>query len=327
MTSSSDSDYLTYDEQALHSSNRLTLHLDTRPGMQLRGRVFGHPDSILSFSEGLFAKNLGSGEDKFYQMYRKQLHEFLSQDLIPIIYGVVFVNTGKNKNINNVNNKNNENNDDDNVISLDFQPSLIVEEGESRTPMLLEKDIAAGYEKPAMLDLKLGIRSWRIGASKKKAARRSAKMQSGSCKFTNFRIRAAMWYSNNENYPKDEDLTVVSRKFGNECTLEELKEFFKDFFKCKEILPKMIEKLNSLKKSLTVLKNDFGVRFYSSSLVVVYDEVNPMKFDLRMLDFEKSYIGIENECEKFNEPLVNAEDGVIEAVNSVSMLLQEVMNC
>ena len=294
-----------FDKSLFEDSRQLVLHVDNRPGTELRGKIFGHA-GIITFREGFLAKKLDDFEGKFYQLYRKKLHVVFPQELLPEIFGISYISSKK-----------------DDELTLDFQPSLTPDGNETRQPLILEKDIAAGYARPAMLDLKLGIRSWKIGASEKKAKRRSAKIQGGSCACTNFRIRAAMWYSDTGKFPKDGEMTIVERKFGNTCSLPELHEFFADFFKCKEAIPNMIRKLEILKESLTVLRDQYGVRFYSSSLLAVYDDTNPLKFDLRMLDFEKSYAGVEDICKQFHESLESCEDGVIEAVTNIISILEE----
>ena len=294
----------------LGKCDKLLLHNDQRAGTDLRGRVFGHPDSILTFREGLLAKTLGDGEKRFYEAYRRELNQILAPDLVPEILGIVFRNPEL---------------DTESQTGFDFQRSLKLKIGETRTPMLLERDIAAGYARPAILDLKVGIRSWRIGASEKKAKRRSQKMANGVCAVTNFRVRAGMWYSDNPKWEKDEGLSIVTRDFGNHCTMDELYELFRDFFKYREMIPVYVKKLERLKEQLEHLRDVHHVRFYSSSVLIVYDEKNPERLELRMLDFEKSYIGVDEVAKQFHESLENCEDGVIEAVENIKATLQTIV--
>lgn len=303
------------------------LHIDPRPGTELRGDVFGHPDSILSFREGYLAKNVGAGELSFYTEYRKNLNEVFANDLLPTVYGLIYIKSIK------------SHQDGSHEVHFYFDHDLTIndnnlKDNEKRFPraMLLQKDVTAGYQKPAIVDLKLGIRSWRIGASHKKAERRTLKMQKGVCHLTKFRIRAAMWYHDgdqekndnilNGKYTKDGELTVANRYFGNTCTMDELRLFFTDFLKVKASRQQLIQKLRRLSQALTVLHDKFGVRFYSSSLLMVYDDTNPSKFDVRILDFEKTYVNVEKICSEFHEPLEDAEDGVAEAVENVAKFIE-----
>ncbi|KAK8891971.1 hypothetical protein M9Y10_029193 [Tritrichomonas musculus] len=296
----------------------LTLHRDKRAGLNLRNRVFGHSDSIISFREGYIAKILGEGESKFYSKYKKQLHKCLPKEFVPEILGACFITC-----------------DNQNKGSDDFQimykNSVKIPKMSNSPVYLLQKDIVAGYEKPAILDLKIGIRTWKFGDPQEVGQRRSKKMMAGSCAQTNFRVRAAMWYNahfNTENdhlYNYDNNgITFVTRKFGNSCSMNQLMNFFKDFFKYRNNISLFIEKVKTLKESLMILRDTFGMRLYSSSILVVYDDKNPDKLDLRILDFEKSYFNIEKVAAQYDEPLSQCEDRIIEALENFQNLLQSI---
>jgi hypothetical protein len=120
----------------------------------LRALIFGHPHSIITFEEGLLAKLVGPGESTFYEAYQAELRAVLPPDLVPDVLGLVFATGDPN--------------------CFDLQRRLKVRPDEGRTPMMLQRDIAAGYARPAIIDFKVGSRSWRIGASLTKANRRGA---------------------------------------------------------------------------------------------------------------------------------------------------------
>lgn len=295
-----------------------TLHHDTRNGSILRDRIFGHHDSIISFSEGFLAKILGSGELQFYQSYLSKLHLCLPPELIPQVVGICYFPNG-------LQNRHKD------AVSFMFQPIYNLDAKQQQTvhqPYLLQRDITAGYKKPAILDIKIGIRTWKLGDSKEIEERRSKKLKASLCSMSNFRVRAAMWYHDviyeNPHYENEDGLTIVTREFGNSCNLNELLSFFKDFFKFPGVIPAFVEKLKTLKKSLIKLRNIYGLRLYSSSILIVYDDENPDLFDLRILDFEKSYLDIEKVAEQYNETLESAEDGVIDAVDNLQKLLETV---
>jgi 1D-myo-inositol-tetrakisphosphate 5-kinase/inositol-polyphosphate multikinase len=265
--------------------------------------VFGHASSILTFQEGLLGKYVRSGESKFYQAYETQLHRILPPDLVPQILGLLYL--------------------DEATGLYDFQRSLQPKPTETRPPMLLQRDVAAGYVNPAIIDLKLGTRSWRIGASAKKAARRSAKMAKGTCFQTCFRVRAALWSGVSDQFERISGTSVsfVSRSFGNTCTMDELKTLFADFFRYKGMIPTLVEKLGRLKSALEGLRAAFDTRFYSSSIIMVYDSANPEQFDVRMLDFEKSFMYAEKVAQECQEDIEKCEDNVIKAVENIKAML------
>jgi hypothetical protein len=207
--------------------------------------------------------------------------------------------------------------------SFEFQRSLSPLPNDTRHPMLLQRDIAAGYSQPAIIDFKLGDRSWVIGADPKTASRRAAKMAGGICPKLFFRIRAAIWRGKSDQFERISGTSVsfVARTFGNTCTMEQLNSLFVDFFRFPQMIPLFVEKLKRLKIALCDLRNAFDTRFYSSSVVIVYDNANPSKCDLRMLDFEKSYVHAAKIAQKFGEPIENCEDHVIEGIENLKTLL------
>lgn len=295
----------------------ITLHRDKRAGLNLRNRVFGHSDSIISFREGYIAKILGEGESKFYSKYKKNLHKYLPKEFVPEILGACYISCDG------------QNNGDD--FQIMYKNSVKIPKPSNAPVYLLQKDIVAGYEKPAILDLKIGIRTWKFGDPQEVGQRRSKKMMAGSCSQTNFRVRAAMWYNNNFASENDQfynydnsGITIVTRKFGNSCTMNQLVNFFKDFFKYKTTLNIFIDKVKKLRDALMTLRSTFGMRLYSSSILVVYDDKNPEKLDLRILDFEKSYFNIEKVAAQYDEPLSQCEDGIIEALDNFERILQSI---
>lgn len=292
----------------------IQLHLDVRPGCQQRGQVFGHSNSICPFEEGYIAKKATKNEIKFYQVYKEKLYKYFPENLLPEILGIVEFEkpigeyvAGEDVMIKNLR--------DLETINLDEDMT-----GE----YMVQKDIAAGFQRPCILDLKIGVRTWRIGASKKKAARRREKNNRGPNHELKFRVRGGEWYSDNkEKWSHKEMLSYVGRDFSKYCTLEQLKEFLFDFFKHRNELQFVINKLEELEDGLKRL-HELGIRFYSSSVLVVYDEMNPEKVDCRMLDFEKSYLDVKSEAEKYGESLEECEDGVVAAISNLKSLLKSI---
>jgi hypothetical protein len=194
--------------------------------------------------------------------------------------------------------------------------------------MILERDMAAGFAQPAIIDFKLGDRSWVIGAPAMIAARRAAKMAEGLCPRLYFRVRAALWRGESGDFERisGTPVCVVGRTFGNTCGMEQLKALFRDFFRFEGMIPVFIEKLIRLKRALGELRKALDTRFYSSSVVVVYDNADPEKCDLRMLDFEKSQMDVGKVALEMGEPIEQCEDHVIEAVENLTAMLAELID-
>jgi 1D-myo-inositol-tetrakisphosphate 5-kinase/inositol-polyphosphate multikinase len=272
----------------------------------LRGSLFGHPGAIVAFAGGFIAKLAGPGESAFYESYESRLCARLPRDLVPEVLGLLYRRDRG---------------------GFDLQRSLRPPPGEARRPLLLQRDIAARFAQPAIIDLKLGDRSWLIGDPPATAARRAAKVAGGLCPRLFFRVRAAAWRGESAAFARvaGTPLSCVSRVFGNTCTLEQLRLLFRDFFRCRALLPPLVERLARLRDAVRDLRDAFDTRFYSSSVVVVYDSADPARFDLRMLDFEKSYVRVADAARRFGEPIESCEDHVAEAVENIRAMLLEML--
>ncbi|KAH0785088.1 inositol hexakisphosphate kinase 3 [Histomonas meleagridis] len=291
--------------------NEFTFHIDGRPGCLQRGRIFGHDNSIYPFEEGYIAKKATPNELRFYRYYKGNLTEFFPNSLLPEILGIVYFEKPISEFYAHE------------EVKIDAYPDLNLHET-NHIPYLVQKDVAAGFTQPAILDLKVGTRTWRIGASKKKAARRTAKNLRGPNGITKFRVRGAIWYSNNpEKWNKEDHLSYVGRDFSTKCSLEELKEFLSDFFKHRNELQFVIKKLNKLEEGLKRL-HERNIRFYSSSVLIVYDEKNPEKVDCRLLDFEKSYLDFTKAADEFGESYESCDDEIVSAVANLKDILKNI---
>lgn len=281
----------------------MTLNLDKNPIASLRGRVFGHDGAIITFKEGVVAKKSRPREFIFYRNKKSWINEIIKYDVFPKVIGLAYVV-----------------NKDENQYSFKMDPTLNGEDSDSQ-PWLMLEDIQKGYKKPAVLDIKLGTRTWEIGANTDKVIRHKQKCSQGTTGSLYFRVRAAIWYSQNpDQWPKDGDASLLQRDFGATCTNQELMSFLGDFFHDKEIIPRFIEKIKQIIQSLSILRQEADVRIYSSSAFFVYDLEDKTKFDCRLLDFEKTYFNVEVSAKRYNETIEDCEDAVIPA-------LEELVHC
>lgn len=178
------------------------------------------------------------------------------------------------------------------------------------------------------MDLKIGIRSWRLGASKNKAERRARKNSRGPNGKYHFRVRGALYLEK-----KNEGLncfTAVPREFGETCTEDELITVLTDFFKYKDQIPAVIDNLVKMNEKCKALENDFKVRFYSSSVVFMYcDRSITKKSDdnivCTLLDFEKAYVHTDVEAKAKNIPFDECNDGVVDAISNIIKLLRTLL--
>ena len=296
-----------------NSVEELTLHVDHRPEMELRSRLFGHPGIIVPFKEGLIAKKGALDEElQFYADYNKWVRKILPKDLVPEVAGIspsISLDCLAKA-------------DQKNVVNMKILRN-VENPTHMKKPVLLLRDLAGGLEKPCVMDVKLGNRTWELGAQEK-AERRMEKCSETAMKLY-FRIRAALWHSENpQNWPCQDGINCVTRQFGNNCNKEQLVAFLRDFLHHNGHVEFFIKKLLELKKSLLKLRVEADARMFSTSILFVYDDAHPEKVECRMLDFAKTYFDIKKKAQQYHERLEDCEDGVIPAITNMLGILEEI---
>jgi len=274
------------------------LHKDDGLVSELRNKVFGHAGAIIPFKEGLIAKLSREREFFFYRNFKSWIHEMLPMGILPNVRGVGFFTK-----------------EDGDQIELSLYPTLVVPQNASHVSYLILEDVIHGYSRPAVLDVKLGTRTWEIGADDDKVSRHKAKCATATTSLTSFRIRAAMWYSKTGRNLISSDVSMVDRMFGMSCGLDEMMDFMRDFFYDPDLIPEFIEKLKQIRVGIERLRVDAGVRMFSSSALFVYDENDKSKVDCRILDFEKTYFNIESTAARHNESIEECEDDVVNGID------------
>ena len=102
--------------------------------------------------------------------------------------------------------------------------------------------------------------------------------------------------------------------------------FFNDFFHYTEQIPCFIKKITDLRECMIKLRTEFGIRMFSSSVLFIYDEEDPTKFDCRILDFAKTYLDIEEIAPQHNEKVEDCEDMIVPALTHIIEMLGNVLN-
>lgn len=280
----------------------VTLHVDHRPEMILRSRLFGHPGVIIPFSEGVIAKRRVLDEEfRFYRTYSK----FLPSDLVPEVAGICDDVSPK-----------------EDLLTVKISRKF---PEDPRENVLLLKDLTSGYKRPSVLDIKLGIRTWALGAAEDKVARHQLKCRQATTATLRFRVRAALWRSEkSDQWPCESGINYVTREFGNTCTKTELRNFLADFLRHDDHVNVMIRRLADLKNALIRLRIEADVRMFSSSVLMVYDDADPSKVECRLLDFAKTYFDIKKKAEQFHEKLEDCEDGVVPALTNLIEILKDI---
>ncbi len=164
-----------------------------------------------------------------------------------------------------------------------------------KMPFLILEDLTLKYRKPNILDLKIGIRHFPPICKFNKMLRKLKKSYLSTCKDFGVRIGGLQMYNNNNNtysiMDKYKAMLLPKHKF-----IENIILFFTN---CNpKYLNVFLEKLN---KIYNILKNEYRFRWFSCSILFVYEGYNMknnnnnnnIKLDLKLIDFT-NFVVIEN---------------------------------
>jgi len=167
--------------------------------------------------------------------------------------------------------------------------------GEAPNPnewFLVLEDLVDGFERPSILDLKMGMKQRSVHYTKKKLVSMAKKaMQSTSC-FLGFRVCGLEWYDCETDEPIRKD-----KYFGQALTGEGVYEVMRGFFqrKQKAIQAAVLDQLQIVIKELhDVISQQRDQRFYSASLIVIFDAGKETEAEIRdsvrvrLIDFANS---------------------------------------
>ena len=294
-------EFFLFGHKNIFMNSKINLTLIKSNFLKLREDLFGHEGVILTFKEGFIAKkDKKLKEIEFYHFYNNNLKNYLPINFIPKTYGLftkqIFI---PNKVY---------------LIELnDFQENLY------NNSYLLMEDLIKDFEKPSILDLKLGFRTWGFNIKPEKKQRLINKSKLSTSYIYNFKIRSCLWYSQLENqFPQKNNISFISR---NSCSIDELLIIFKDFFHFPQQINFFIKKINDLINYLILIKNLFDIRFYSSSILFYYDELNQEKFDCRLIDFGKTFLNVST---NYNENFEENDDKIIEGLQNIIKFLKNI---
>ena len=165
------------------------------------------------------------------------------------------------------------------VISNDWIPS---NGGKIHTDLgIVLENVAHGYKKPNILDVKLGARLWDDDAPPAKRAKLDAVAEDSTSQPLGFRIAGMKTYKGasigNQNGITSEDYNVYDKLYGHSFTVDNIVDGFRDYFllgqgtKPIASIRKVINRfIDQLKEIEDVIKAEES-RMYSASLLFVYE--------------------------------------------------------
>ncbi|XP_004389877.1 inositol hexakisphosphate kinase 3 [Trichechus manatus latirostris] len=212
-----------------------------------------------------------------------------------------------------------------------------------RHRFLLLENVVSQYKYPCILDLKMGTRQHGDDVSEEKKARHMRKCAQSTSACLGVRICGMQVYQTDKKY-----FLCKDKYYGRKLSVEGFRQTLHQFLHngtClrTELLEPILRQLRAL---LLVIRSQSSYRFYSSSLLIIYDGQEPpertpgglhpqeapqtalsssprnlTKVDIRMIDFaHTTYKGPRNELTTYDGP----DPGYIFGLENLIQILQDI---
>ncbi|KFD57205.1 hypothetical protein M513_02090 [Trichuris suis] len=187
---------------------------------------------------------------------------------------------------------------------------------------LLLENLTHCYHYPSVLDLKMGTRHYGDDASENKRRRQKAKSLESTSSTIAVRLGGMQVFDQ-----KTKTYTCYDKYYGRALSVcgfkESIVQFFNNGITIRTDLIKLVkERLEELNR---VISDSPGYRFYSSSLLIIYEgdayaNQSPL-IDVRMIDFGHST------CRNFEEDPqhVGPDGGYLQGVNSLIQIMRHIL--
>lgn len=177
---------------------------------------------------------------------------------------------------------------------------------------LVMSDLTRGFERPCVLDLKLGTRQHRDDAPPEKVISQSLKCAATTSSGLGIRLCGMQYWT-----PEGENI-YLSKMDGRSLSPDSLVEALNDFFSCSTATENVLSQVKKIKEVLSSLD---GVRLFGASILIVV-EAAYSQAEVRLVDFANASLpGLFG-----GDGYIGPDEGSIKGLTTIENILNDILS-